>query len=132
MAHIQKGFSLIELLIVIAIIGILASISLPSYKHYTERARFTGVIMATLPYKTAITIALQEGEPLDSLNMSSNGIPQAPKPTKNLASLNVDHGIIIATAAQEAGGYTYILTPDENGSHWTVSGTCVDKGLCKQ
>lgn len=126
-----KGFSLIELLIVIAIIGILASISLPSYKHYTERARFAEVIMATLPYKTAIAIALQEGEPLTSLETGLNGIPPAPQPTKNLANLKVTQGIITATASQSAGGYTYILTPDENGSTWTVSGTCLNQGLCQ-
>ena len=127
----QKGFSLMELLIVVAIIGVLASIALPSYKTYTEKARFTEVVLATTPYKTAVAIALQSGDELDQLSTGIDGIPLAPKPSKNLASLSVNQGTITALASKAAGNATYILTPDETGSHWEVSGTCLEKGLCK-
>ena len=129
---LQKGFSLMELLIVVAIISILASIAIPSYKAYTEKARFSEVILATTPFKTAVALALHEGEPLSQLNAGENGIPEDPEPTRNLASLTVNNGIITATATTAAGGYSYVLTPDEVGSHWQVAGSCLAAGYCKQ
>jgi type IV pilus assembly protein PilA len=55
----QRGFTLIELMIVIAIIGLLASLGLPMYQDYTLRAKLTEVILAATPAKTAVTEAAQ-------------------------------------------------------------------------
>lgn len=125
-----KGFSLIELMIVIAIIGILSVIAIPSYQKYTQRARFTEVISSTQPFKTAIAIALQEGAATSELNSGTPDIPKPPAPTKNLASIQVTNAVITATATDIASGATYILKPNEDGTLWTVEGTCVAKGLC--
>lgn len=128
----SRGFTLIELLIVIAIIAILASLAIPSYRSTTEKARFSDVLLSTAPYKTMVVLALQRGEEKSSLNTGENGIPAAPAANHNLASLTVTQGIITATATKAAGGYTYILTPNEEGSHFEVSGSCVAAGLCSQ
>ena len=59
MAHLRKGFTLIELMIVIAIIALLASLGLPMYQDYTVRAKVSELILAATPAKTALTEAVQ-------------------------------------------------------------------------
>ena len=129
--HSLNGFSLIELMIVVAIIGILAVIAVPSYLGYAQRARFSEVITATEPFKLAISLALQQGLSKSELNSGSHAIPPAPSPTKNLASLTVDNGSITAIATEAAGKASYILSTND-GSLWTVDeeSTCLSSGLC--
>ncbi len=62
MKTIQKGFTLIELMIVVAIIGILAAVALPAYNNYTDKARYSEMVMAVSPAKTALSVCAQQGE----------------------------------------------------------------------
>ncbi|HVE45032.1 MAG TPA: prepilin-type N-terminal cleavage/methylation domain-containing protein [Gammaproteobacteria bacterium] len=125
------GFSLIELMIVIIIIGILSTIAIPSYQIYIHRARFAEVISTTALYKTAVALALQEGEKREDLNTGTHGIPDSPEKTKNLQSLVVKNGIITATGTPAIDETTYILTPNNDGTEWTMSGSCLTNGLCR-
>lgn len=61
MKALQKGFTLIELMIVVAIIGILAAVALPAYNNYTNKARYSEMVMAVSPIKTALSVCAQEG-----------------------------------------------------------------------
>jgi len=126
----QAGFSLIELMIVVTIIGILTAIAIPSYQNYTQRARFAEVISAASAFKTAVSIALQQGIPLSELKNGANSIPDAPKSTKNLESIKIENGIITATGSDLVDNATYILQPNHDGSEWTISGSCLRSGWC--
>jgi prepilin-type N-terminal cleavage/methylation domain-containing protein len=127
---LELGFSLIELMIVVAIIGILAVFAIPSYENYTQRARFAEIITASAPFKTAVALALQEGAPVSELKNGAYGIPAEPTGTTNLASVKVNKGIITAIGTKIVSGATYILKPNNNGSTWSIEGTCIDLGLC--
>lgn len=72
MKFLQKGFTLIELMIVIAIIGILAAVALPAYNNYTDKARYSEMVMAVAPMKTALSVCAQQGECVQAANAGWN------------------------------------------------------------
>lgn len=127
-----RGFSLIELMIVVAILSILATLAIPSYQTYTERARFSEIINAVEPFKIAVALALQEGVPIKQLKNGSYGIPEKNKAMKYIASIEVKHGIITAMATKILKQATYILKPNKDGTEWLIEGTCIKLNLCQQ
>jgi type IV pilus assembly protein PilA len=72
-----QGFTLIELMIVVAIIGILAAIALPAYQTYTAKARFSEVINATGGVKTALEICGQTNGSMSSCDAGNNTVAKA-------------------------------------------------------
>ena len=142
----QKGFTLIELMIVIAIIGILAAVAIPAYGNYTKKAKFTEVTMATQAVKTAVESCASDTNDIALCTAGSNGIPvdigtagaATPISGKYVASVATGaNGVVTASAITGNGlnGETYILTPaysSTTGVTWTVSGSCLTSpAICK-
>jgi type IV pilus assembly protein PilA len=134
MQKMQQGFTLIELMIVVAIIGILAAVAIPNYQTYTKKAKFTEVIQAATPYKSAFEIAAQGGvlASKDDADAGSNGIPDAATATGKVASVTVTNGVITATGTAEVDGKTFTLSPDGITApiQWTKGGSCINAGIC--
>ncbi|MDX8386581.1 MAG: prepilin-type N-terminal cleavage/methylation domain-containing protein [Gallionella sp.] len=161
MTSLQKGFTLIELMIVVAIIGILAAVAIPAYSDYTKKAKATELVQGSAALKTAVEICIADDGVLSGATASncdaggnladgtSNGIPSDPTDgsattaipgTKLTSSKIVLNGIItlqsttaLPNPAIPAVGVTYILTPivATAGVRWDSSGTCVDNAWCK-
>lgn len=136
----SNGFTLIELMIVIAIIGVLAGIAIPQYGNYAKRAKFSEVIVHTADRKSAVNLCAQETNTLtncsgDNAATSYPGIPDDMPAGlgKYLASITTVDGVITATANNLIDNVTYVLQPVKTPSTvtWTANGTCIAAGLCR-
>ena len=121
--QVQKGFTLIELMIVVAIIGILAAVALPAYQDYTVRARVSELVLAASSAKTALSEGMQTTGSwaqswMSSITISSTGL---------VASATVStQGQIVVSGTAPTSSSIVTLTPNtttDNKLVWTCTGT---------
>lgn len=139
MKNKQNGFTLIELMIVVAIIGILAAIALPAYQDYIKRSAYTEIVSSMMPIKASVEVCYQSSGALASCDSAGKvGVTLPSKTTGALGSIamTATTAAIVATPNNYKG-----LTPDDTCTlaptassgvlAWSFSGPCADKGYAK-
>ena len=130
----QIGFTMIELLVTISIIGIIAGLITPSYQKYLKKARYVEVIQATLPLKLAVEECYQLTGNLSECQLGKNGILSSSSSPGIIDNINITGGIITITPKERYGiraKDTYVLTPLIVNEYltWGKSGGAVENGL---
>jgi type IV pilus assembly protein PilA len=123
MKTIQKGFTLIELMIVVAIIGILAAIALPAYQDYTVRSKVSELLLAASSARTSITEAAQN---LGTVTGSGSGLSIGAGGKISAATVSADGLVTLAgvPAQFSSQDITVTLTPSWNTTATTVIWSC--------
>lgn len=127
-------------MIVIAIIGILIAIALPSYQNYTQRAHYSELVQAAAPYQLGVQACYQTTEALSNCTEGENSVPDAMTSTPDnslIQTIEVKEKGIITITPKEKYGFLksdqYILTPTITNDilSWIKSGDAIAKGYAQ-
>lgn len=126
----NHGFTLIELMIVVAIVGILAAIALPAYQDYVVRSRVTELAILIAGAKATVTENISNNAAIDA--NSCFGVNVGAIGTKNVASFSCANGVLTVTGSALAKGVVLVFTPAYLGGGsgtigWTCSSSSPDK-----
>lgn len=120
----QQGFTLIELMIVIAIVAILSAIGLPAYQGYLQKAALTDVLQTVMPYKTGVELCVIERGDVPGCDAGSHGVPVS-RTSRYISALTVKSGTISLSGQESLTGLGVTLTPtwksDEGYLSWQRS-----------
>ena len=129
--QVNAGFTLIELMIVIAVIGILASIGVPHYHQYTKRAKFSEVVVEVGRLKSAVEVCYQTTNDITQCDGGTSYVP-TPITTDIILTASVNGGTISAQSTENLNNATIQLIPTVTSEtlSWTTLGTCKTYKYC--
>lgn len=133
--HQQRGFTLIEMMVVIGIIAILSAVAIPAYQNYLRKAALTDMLQTFTPYRTAVELCAIDNGGVSTCDAGKQGIP-ANKTSTYISSMTVSGGVITLNGQKSLNGLKVVLTPQwkvtEDSLVWQRQCTASDNTSLQQ